>query len=446
MTQTSLRDKKPRFFYGWYIVLASFLAHIAYAEQNSSILGVFLRPMTREFGWSRTELTGAQSVARLVEGIFAPVIGPIIDRHGPRPLMLVGSLIAGLGFLALSQINTIWQFYLTKGLVIAIGFLCMGFMVTNTAISNWFVRLRGRAIGIAGMGTSLANVAMAPVVVWMIGQWDWRSAWMAFGLLTWIVVLVPSALLMRRRPEDEGLRPDGDEPYQTSAEMTTETHTQTSVESEPLEPIWGRSEVVRTSAFWLIILTFSVSNLAFQGINISMVPYFEDLGFATSIAAAALVTRAIIQLIAAPLWGFAVERIDVRYLGFLKFSLQGLAALLFLIGRNIPVLFTGVIVYAIGSSGSAVISEIIWANFFGRLTLGSIRGVGTPLLTLFSAIGPVFMNIIFDLTGSYELAFILFIFLFALSAGLILLLKQPQATRFARASEFGASHGASHSD
>src|SRR5688572_23211862 len=129
--------------------------------------------MQSELGWPRTAITGAQSVARLVEGGFAPAVGPILDRYGPRPLMIAGSLIAAVGFMALSQVDTLWGFYLMKGGVIAVGFLCMGFMVTNTAISNWFIRRRGRAIGIAGMGTSLASVAMAPVVVWMMDNWHW---------------------------------------------------------------------------------------------------------------------------------------------------------------------------------------------------------------------------------------------------------------------------------
>lgn len=431
-SQQAARKRRP-LFYGWYIVLASFLAHLAYAEQNSSILGVFLRPMTGDFGWSRTELTGAQSVARLVEGGFSPIVGPFIDRYGPRPLMVLGSIVAGIGFLGLSRARTLWEFYLTKGVVTALGFLCMGHLVTNTAISNWFVRQRGRAIGIAGMGTSLASIAMAPLVVWIIGRWDWRTAWIAFAVLTWVVVLVPSGLLMRRRPEDQGLRPDGDPAPSPRPEGPQGEGSGAAVPEPPLEPVWSRREVLRTSAFWLIIATFSVSNLAFQGINISVVPYFEDLGYATEVAAAALSVRAVFQLLGAPLWGFAAERVDVRKLGVLKFALQGAAALLLLVGRSAPVLFAGIVIYAAGSSGSAVISEIIWAACFGRLTLGSVRGVGTTLLTAFSAAGPVFMNAVYDATGSYAFALGLFVALFVLSAILIAFLQPPQATRFQRA-------------
>ncbi|MBM2826680.1 MAG: hypothetical protein HW403_744, partial [Dehalococcoidia bacterium] len=255
-------EKKPRLFYGWYIVLASFLAHLSYAEQNSSVLGLFIRPMTREMGWSRTALTGAQSVARLVEGVCAPVLGPFIDRYGPRPLMLIGAVIVGFSFLWLSQIRTIWDFYMMKGFAVAVGFLFMGFMVTNTAISNWFVRLRGRAIGIAGMGTSLANIAMAPVAAWMMTRWGWRSVWAAFGVFTWVVVLLPSGLLMRRRPEDVGLKPDGDDSSPDQPSRSENLNPASLGDTEGKEAVWNRREAMGTRAFWLIVGTFSISSFA----------------------------------------------------------------------------------------------------------------------------------------------------------------------------------------
>jgi MFS family permease len=438
------RRKRP--FYGWYIVFTSFLAHLSYAEQNSSVLGVFFRPMNAELGWSRTSMAGAQSVARLVEGLLSPVVGPIVDRHGAKRLMISGALIAGFGFLALSQVQSLWQWYLLKGGVIAVGFLMMGNLVTNIAISNWFVRQRGRAIGIAGMGTSLTSVGMAPAIVWLTDAIGWRAPWIVFAVFTWVAVIPATALLMRRRPEDHGLLPDGDRPDAAPARSgpgAMEAPPAASGDEEPpqpqrvapLEPVWTRRQVLGTFAFWLLILTFSIAQLAFQGINISVVPFFEDLGFSSSVGAIALSTRAFFGLVAASFWGLAAEKIDVRYLGTIKFIGQGLASLLFLRGRTLPVLYTGLIIYGISSAGSAVISELMWATFYGRLTLGRVRSMGAPCLVLFSAVGPVFMNQIFDRTGSYDLAYVIFIGLFASSSVLILLCRKPTPKRYGRATD-----------
>jgi MFS family permease len=436
-TVVAVRQKKPRFFYGWYVVLASFLAHIAYAEQHSSILGVFFRPMTAEFGWSRTALSGVQSSARLVEGAIAPFIGPILDRHGARGLMVAGGLIAGFALLGLSQVQSLWQYYFFKGFLAAIGFLLMGFIATNVAVANWFVRLRGRALGIAGMGTPLASMLVPPITVWVINGWGWRPAWMVFAVLTWAVVVIPAWLWMRRRPEDMGLLPDGDDPetaHRSSLREGPETVEQRQ-EERHMEPVWTWQEILRTRAFWLLIFTLSVANLAFQGINISLFPYLEDLGYASSVAAMALSARAFFGLVGNPLWGFAADRIDIRYLGSLKFAIQAVVALMLLVGRNLPVIFTAVMAYGIGAAGSEVITGVIWANFYGRLSLGTVRSVGMPFTFIFSAAGPVFMNWIFDYFGSYHPAFALFIGLFLCSAVLFLFCRPPKANRYVEVSE-----------
>ena len=146
---TATTGKKPRYFYGWNIVAASLLAHLAYAEHFSSMLGFFFKPLQNEFGWSRTALATIQTIARLVEALSAPIIGPLIDRYGPRVLMPIGAIIVGFAMLGVTQVNTIWQFYLLRGIVSAIGYTIMGTLVTDVAINNWFIRKRGRALAIS---------------------------------------------------------------------------------------------------------------------------------------------------------------------------------------------------------------------------------------------------------------------------------------------------------
>ena len=438
------RKKSRSLFYGWYIVLASFLAGLSYSQQNSSTLGIFIRPMTDELGWSRTAITGAQSAARFVEGAVAPLIGPLIDRYGPRPLMIVGGIVVGFGSVLISNVQDLTQWYLLRSLVISIGFALMGWTVTTIALSNWFVRKRGRAIAIGSMGNHVTSSVMPPLAVAAMANWGWRPIWSAFGILTWIVVVIPAAIWMRRRPEDLGLRPDGDSavPLENLGEKEGAQPGWSSTADEPLEPVWSRGEALRTKAFWLIVTTFAVSNLALQGINISLVPLIEDEGFSAGTAAIALSVRFISLVALTPVAGLLAERVEPKYVNSIGFLLQGVAAALFMLGGSLLTLYAAILVYALGQSISSVTSEMIWADVYGRLTLGAVRSIGAPPLTIVSATGPVFMNAVYDVTGSYRLAFMSFIVLFTFSAVAILFLNAPKAKRFARASEFGQTGSA----
>ena len=184
--------KKPRYFYGWNVVAASFLAHLAYAEHHSSMLGFFIRPFQNEFGWSRSSVAAVQTIARVAEAIIAPIVGPYIDRYGSRVIMPIGAVIVGLAMLTVTQIDAIWQFYLLRGIIVALGFTLMGNLVTDVAINNWFVKKRGRAIAIARLGSNISNMAFVPLTVFIISAYHWRTMFVVFAVITWLVVLIPS--------------------------------------------------------------------------------------------------------------------------------------------------------------------------------------------------------------------------------------------------------------
>ena len=169
------RHIKKKFFYGWNVVIASFLANLAYAEHHSSMLGFFFKPLQNEFAWRRTAIAGVQTIARVTEALIAPAVGPLIDRHGPRVLMPIGAIIVGFTMLGVTQIDTIWQFYLLRGIVVSIGFTLMGSMVTDVAINKWFIQKRGRAIAIAHVGSSISSIIFVPVTVFVIATSGWRT-------------------------------------------------------------------------------------------------------------------------------------------------------------------------------------------------------------------------------------------------------------------------------
>lgn len=409
---------KPRYFYGWNIVAASFLAGLSYAEHFATILGFFIKPIQSEFGWSRSAIAGVQSVARVVEAFVAPFIGPLIDRYGPRLLMPMGAVIVGLAMLGVTRVNTIWQFYILRGVIVAIGFTLMGSLVTDVTINKWFIQKRGRAIAISHAGGNFGNIIMTPLAVFVIAAAGWRTMFVVFAVVTWFVVLIPSAALMRRRPEDIGQHPDGID----GNTVATEDQYQESTFDEAdlaLEPVWSRREVVMTRTFWLLAVSFAINSLAFQGINISLAPYIQDLGYNDTMLAAVITFRSVIMVTAGLLMGFLVERSDRAAIRVLPFIVQAFGVSLILLGGRSIFLWLGVAVYAFGASGVYVTQEVLWANYFGRLSLGLVRSLGYSVSFGFGAAGPVAMNAVFDVFGSYRLAFLVVIGLFSTAAFLM---------------------------
>ena len=428
---TNMR-KKQRYFYGWNIVAASFLAHLAYAEHFSSILGLFFKPLQAEFGWSRSVLAGVQTVARVIEALIAPLVGPLIDRYGPRMLMPIGAVVVGLTMLGVTRIDTIWQFYLLRGVIVAVGFTFMGGLVTDVAINNWFVNKRGRAIAVSRAGSNVSNIIMAPTSVFVIAAYGWRTMFVVFAVVTWLVILIPSTVLMRRRPEDMGLHPDGVELREFKSDNGQKEFLNDPMPST-LEPVWNRREVLGTNAFWFLASSIAINSLAFQGINISIAPYIQDLGYPDTILAAVLTFRSVVMVTSVLIMGFIAERSRNAYVRAVPFVIQSLAAFFLLMAEEPLFLWMGIALYGLGISGVHVTQEVIWANYYGRLSLGLVRSLGYLISFGFGATGPVAMNVVFDILGSYRPAFLVIIGLFLVSAVLMVSAREPKPKRYATA-------------
>jgi sugar phosphate permease len=212
--------KKKSIYYGWIIVVVGFLAHIASAFSISSTLSVFLKPLSADLGISRGAFSLIRSGEILIGAAAAPMVGTLMDRWGGRWLMAAGGLISGAGFIFLGQARDFTQFMLVRWLLISPGDSLMGSMVVNVSISRWFVRMRGRALAIAGMGHGLAKVCMPVAAATLMLYVGWRGAWVVFGVFALLLVVAPAVLFMRRSPEEMGLLPDGG-PVESKAEVAT---------------------------------------------------------------------------------------------------------------------------------------------------------------------------------------------------------------------------------
>ncbi len=419
---TVRRVRRPAIFYGWYIVGVALVAQFVAAGTQSYAIGNFLKPMTDDLGWSRADFSAVQTVSTFVSGAFGLVIGVLIDRRGPRALMLVGGVVCGASLASLSQVHTLWQFYLLRGVAQTIGNAMVGNLVVNVIVSKWFVARRGMAVAIASAGVSLAGVVMAPVVAWWVDAYGWRTAWTLLGIVVFCLVM-PSALLMRRSPEDHGLTPDGMSLAEAAAFSATKRRASAASEVQ-----WTRREAVRTKTIWLVICAYGTANIGLFAMLLHMIPYLTDSGFSEAAAALLFSIMAWTALLSKPLWGVLMDSFHARFLSAFGFGLAAvtIVALLFVANAHSEAgvaLVLGLYGFAIG--GTIPLQETVWASYFGRIHLGEIRAVAMPFSIVFSAGGPLLAGALYDRTGSYESAFLTFAAFSVVGTALVLMARPP---------------------
>jgi MFS family permease len=419
-------SQKPKFFYGWYIVGVGFLSHLACAFHMSSTLSVFLKPLTEDLAVSRGLFSLLRSGEILIGAAMAPLVGPLVDRYGGRWLMAGGALVAGTGFVLLSQVSSYWQFLALRWTFITIGGVFMCHVVVSVTVSRWFVRRRGRAIAIAGLGQGLSKVCI-PIVTATLFAWvGWRGTWSIFGIITLALIVIPALIFMRRSPEDMGLRPDGDMPDEVNADAAAADRGTAQMHMHADEVVWTWQEVLHTHTFWIICFIYGMANVGIAGLNLHVFAYVTDIGFSPWVGATVLSIIASTQLGSTLIWGFLSERMPIRYSSMLMFLIQATGLALAIATSEVAFLYLGFLLYGIGLGGGWVLQELVWANYFGRLSLGMVRGLGILVTHAFGAAGAPFFGYVHDVTGSYDSSFVAFVISLAFSALLSLAARAPR--------------------
>lgn len=420
---------KRRPYYGWAIVAVGFVVEFVFISLRVYGTALFFKPITQDFGWSRAMYSGIQSLTFAVDGLLSPFVGPRIDKRGGRGLMIFGLALGGAGLLALGFVKGLWDFYLIRGVVITFAFVCSGPLVMNVAISNWFIRKRGKAIALSLMGVSVGGVVLSPLMTYLIGAYGWRSASMIWGIAVWMLTIPPVAFFVKRRPEDIGLLPDGGQRTGDSGRGTG-PHSPTPDPRPPTpEQAWTRGEAMRTSTLWLMVLAFGFSGVGGTGLGLHILPYLTDIGLSEAAAATAYSVHAAALTFAKILGGILVDKYPVRYCGAGWLVLMAASTALFallVLWPSVWLVYLTVILIGCGFGGQSPTSEVLWATYYGRLSLGAVRTVASPFSVLFSAVGPLFGGWAYDRFGSYQVAFTCFSLAFAIGAGLIYFARPPK--------------------
>ena len=401
------RFRRPeKVYYGWFIVVAALFAQLTQTAIQSHSQAVFLVPMTEELGWSRADFTWGQTIGTAMMSGAGFMIGSLIDAKGPRRFMLGGAVVLSISVIGLSQVQELWQFLLLRGVGITVGGLMVGNLVVNSTVSKWFVRRRAWAITFATTGLSLSGVFTPRITTFLIGDMGWRDAWVAVGILS-LFLTIPAALVMRRRPEDYGLLPDGDEP----GAVPPTSSSRRPVVSAANEVQWTRREAIRTRAFWLLVLSFGLASFGSGSFFLHLVSYLQDSGYTATEAASRFSLTLTMTACSRPVWGAIMQRVTPRYcaaISFVTTAICSLGIVLSLRADNDLLLYVALLGWGLGFGGAVPLQELIWATYFGRNHIGQVRSVAVPMMALASALGPQFAARVYDAAGSYGFAFVCF--------------------------------------
>ncbi len=412
--------RRNKIYYGWVLVGVAVITGGFNTGVGTWALTVFAKPMTEELEWSRTAFFGALTLYTAVASFLSPIVGPWRDtKNGPRALMFFGAILIGVSLITLKWVDSLWEYYLFYGVLAAIGSLGIGEALTQAILPKWFVRRRGRALGFAVMGGGLGPLFAPLTLHTIMTAVGWRDTWLIMGIFV-IAVLVPLSFLVRTRPEDMGLLPDGEltppeEPSQLAAPAR-----------DPDERSLSRSEAIRSPAFWLIILAYALGGLGMRGFQVNWIPYLQDVGFRTGVGAFAIMVYGIFSVSVRPLWGLLGERFNVRLLIVVQSFLTASSVLLLIYVVGLPMLFAFMILFGVTMGGSFILRPLIVANYFGRNHLGAITGLMRPFNGFTGAIGPVFVAAVYDLHGSYYWSFVMVMIGFAVTGAVIMLAKPPR--------------------
>lgn len=412
------QPERGTIYYGWIVVGVSFIT-LALVIGTWYSFTVYFVAMLKEFGWSRANLAGSFALNSMIISFLSPLVGYLTDRHGPRKIMPVGIVILSIGLIASSRINSLLQLYLIYGVISALGFTFLGYVSHSTILTNWFVKKRGTAMGVAFGGIGAGMLFMVPISQFLIDHFGWRSAYILNALII-LAIVGPLVLIFQRlKPEDKGLLPDGDSRTLGSASARSKFTEGRVRDVHWTSTEWTLGKAIKTYRFWFCFLMLVSGAFAMQSVLVHQVVYFVDIGY-TSIFGASMVgivgvSRSVGQI----LWGTISDRIG-RELAYTHSSILALFAIMFLFYSSkvsfsfAPYIFA--VLFGLGTAALGVLPTAISADVFQSKNFGSIFGVIDIGFGLGASLGPWLSGLIFDFTGSYHIAFILAFFSFILSS------------------------------
>jgi MFS family permease len=392
-----------KLFYGWIVVAVAFIT-MAVGVNARTAFSLLFPPIVEEFGWERAATAGAFSFGFLVSAGLSPLLGKHMDRYGPRLVIELGVASMSIGLLLAALVSQPWHLYATLGVLVGAGSVCLGYTGQALFLPNWFVRRRGLAMSIAFSGVGIGSIVLLPAVQAFIDYAGWRAACTAMGILV-LALLAPLNLLVRKKPEDLGLAPDGDAAARAGGSAAARDNV---VDQAWAAVDWTLGRALRTGRFWWIASGYACAMFAWYAVQVHQTKYLIEIGFSGQYAAWAL---GFVSLVAIPgqialghisdrigrewVWTIGNVGFAICYGALVAMQYSPSAALLWLM-----VLSQGFLGYGLTSVIGAIVAEIFQGRHYGGI-FGSLMGMAI----IGGAIGPWATGLAFDFTGGYAPGF-----------------------------------------
>ncbi len=398
--------------------------------------GTYFVALNREFGWSRTLLSGGFAFSRIQSAAIGPIEGYLIDRFGNRTMFVIGFTMMGGGFLLLSQLRegvvlldalpftAIVQYYIAMG-VIAIGSGLGGWLTMMSMINNWFSRQRSFAMATAMSGIHFGGF-LVPALAFFIDNTGFRPSMLFIGVLV-IAIVVPVAMIMRNNPEDYGMRPDGDPPRRTTTDGQEGGAAAASEPEADEEPEYTAWQALKTPAFWVLTITHMSSTLSLVALTVHLSPKLTDAGMSLTGAGVVIFAYTLIALPMQFLSGYVADRMSKPPLICLFLLTQAVALVVIAYAENVFMAYLFALLWGIAFGGRGPLLTSIRGDYFGRKAFATIMGISQLPTSIIMVITPLYAGYVFDVTGSYFIPFLSFAFCSFAGAVLIMFARRPDA-------------------
>ena len=430
MTFATVHAVIPRvrnLFYGWKLVGLTMVSN-ALAALIWGGVGVWVKALELNFGWSRTQLTGAFALTQLEGSIIGPFMGYLIDRLGPQRVVFVGLTVVGLGFIVFSRTTNLPIFYLSF-VIIMTGASAGFWLPFMTTINRWFNRKRSTAMAIAGEGIPLGSILLIPLLAWAVtpGHLGWSATALWVGIIL-MAVAWPISAGIRTRPQDYGQQPDGGPLSNLQEEQqTTAADTPDQNRLEEGQPDFTARQAIRTSAFWLITIGHSLSSMFIATLTVHLVPMLTDQGLSLQTAAyvwsAMRGVEAVFQLVG----GYLGDRFPKNRVLFGFSTLQAVGFTLAAFVHNLPMAMLFALLYGAGHGGRVPLTSAIRGDYFGQKAFATITGISLAPNYAFAVVAPMLAATMFDARGDYALSFLILGGLGSMSGVCFLFAKKPES-------------------
>jgi sugar phosphate permease len=405
-----------RLFYGWYMVGAGSALQFLQSGLMTQSFGAYVAVLQAERGWSKTALSGAAALQQMETAILGPVLGWFIDRFGPQGMIRVGVVVFGLGLILLSFTETLFTFY-AAFLVIALGSSLCGFFPLNVALINWFERWRARALSAMSIGLALGGISV-PLIAWSLQTFGWRATAFSSGVIA-IVVGLPLAVVIKRRPEDHGETVDG-LPVKTP-ETTQE------LRALDLNRDFTAREALRTPAFWLLSLGHGFALFVVHAVSVHAITHMnQSLGYTIEQASLIYTLLTVSQIAGVGVGWLIGDKYEKRYIAAGCMLMHAVGLLLLTYAVALPMLLAFAVLHGAAWGLRGPFMQAIRADYFGRSAIGMILGLSAVIIVIGQAGGPMLAGIFADLTGNYRAGFTIIAFIAILGSIFFILARKPQ--------------------